>query len=277
MTSTTFTPFVDLLAARTRAGASVTFPIPEDWLQGRTAYGGLIAGIATQAMHDVAGGGWPADVRLRALQTNFIGPVTVGEAAVTLQVLREGKSVRQVHATVLSQGQVAAQVLGVFGSPRTTAIEPLVPRQPPVGCAPEEAPTRPFVPGLMPGFLQHFTFGWAKGHPPFSGGRGWETSFYLRLLGDRADLIDRDVLTVLLADAPASPATSHFTQPAFASSVSWALELMASNAPVGADDWWRVDTQARSAAGGYVNHSSTLWTAGGEAAAVGHQLVTVYG
>lgn len=275
--STPFTPFVDLLSSRTRDDSTVSFPISEDWLQGRTAYGGLIAAIAAQAMRDVAGANWPTEARLRALQTNFIGPVTSGRAEVKVQVLREGKSVRQVQASVTSQGEVAALVVGVYGSPRVSSVQPLAPRQPVVHCAAGDAPTQPFVPGQMPAFLQHFSFGWAAGSPPFSGGQGWETSFYLRLIDDRADRIDKDVLTVLFGDAPPSPAVSHFTRPAPASSVCWALELLPLEAPVAPDDWWRVDTQARSAAGGYVNHSSTLWAPAGEAAAVGHQVVTVYG
>ena len=273
----TFTSFSDLLSLRTRAGDGVTFNVTDDWLQGRTAFGGLIAAIAAQAMRDVAGESWPSEVRLRALQTNFIGPVTAGAAVVTVQMLREGKSVRQVQASVTSQGQVAALLVGVYGSPRATSIDVLSPRQPEVRVTADNAPTRPFMPGLMPSFLQHFSFGWAAGDPPYSGGKGWATSMYIRLLGDRADLVEKDVLTVLLADAPPSPATSRFRQPAPASSVCWALELLPVETPVAADDWWRIDTQARCACGGYVNHSSTLWTASAEAAAFGHQVVTVYG
>ena len=272
-----FTPFFDLLTSRTRAGDSVSFNVTDDWLQGRTAFGGLIAAIAAQAMRDVAGAGWPAELRLRGLQTNFIGPLAAGAAVVAVQVLREGKSVRQVQASVTSQGQVAALLVGVYGSPRATSIDSLSPRQPEVRVMADDAPTWPFMPGLMPAFLQHFSFGWAAGDPPYSGGKGWATSMYIRLLGDRADLVDKDVLTVLLADTPPSPATSRFRQPAPASSVCWALELLPLETPVSADDWWRIDTQARSASGGYVNQSSTLWTPSGEPAAFGHQVVTVYG
>ena len=271
------TPFVDLLAARQAQAGSVRFDIPPDWLQGRTAYGGLIAALAAQAMRDIAGAAWPAEARLRSLQTSFIGPVAAGPAEVRVQMLREGKSVRQVQATVMSQGQIAALLLGVYGSPRATSLEPHAPQQPKIAVEPGAAPTRPFVAGLMPSFLQHFSIGWAAGDPPYSGSTGWATSLYIRLLGDRADRVDPDVLTVLLADAPPSPAVSRLQTLSPASSVTWALELLPLVQPVGADDWWRIDTEARSASGGYVNHTSTLWTAAGEAAGFGHQLVTVYG
>ncbi len=271
-----FTAFHDLLAARSRQADSVHFEVPSDWQQGRTAYGGLISAVAAQAMRDVAGAAWPPEVRLRALQTNFVGPVEPGPAEVAVQVLREGKSVRQVLARVTSRGELAGLWVGVYGSPRATGLATLAPRQPAVRWAAGEAPTRPFVPGEMPGLLRHFSLGGAAGDPPFSGGTGWETSLYVRLERDRADLLDPDVLTVLLADLPPTPAISRLTRPAPASSVCWALELLPLEAPVAADGWWRIDTQARSAGEGYVNHSSTLWAPSGAPAAFGHQVVTVY-
>ena len=272
-----FTPAHALLSAHRRDGDRVRFDVPADWLQGRTAYGGLIAAMGTQAMRVVTGDAWPPTLRLRALQTNFIGPVVAGPAEVAVTVLREGKSVRQIQATVKSEGLVAATLVGVYGSPRTSALDALAPTQQALRVAAADAPSRPFVAGLMPAFLQHLHIGWAAGDPPGSGGKGWQTGLYLRLVGDRADLIDRDVLTVLLADAPPSPAVGHFRQLAAASSVCWALELLPDDAPVGTDDWWRIDTVARSAADGYVNHSSTLWNSAGQAVAFGHQMVTVYG
>ena len=272
-----FTPFHEILRARHVRGSELRFDVPADWQQGRTAYGGLASAMAAQAMHDVAGAAWPADARLRALQTNFVGPVAPGPAAIDVEVLREGKSVRQVMARLTTGGgEVAGIWVGVYGSPRPTIIDPLVPQAPPLRHAPGEAPTRPFTPGVMPDLLSHFEIGWAAGSPPFSGGTGWATSQYLRLLGDRADLIDPDVLVVLLADLPPSPAISRLTRPAPASSVCWALELLPLAAPVAADAWWRIDTQTRSAGDGYANHSSTLWAPDGAPAAFGHQVVAVY-
>ena len=207
----------------------------------------------------------------------MVGPVAAGPFDVAVRVLREGKSVSQVQATVTSAGQVAAVLLGVYGMPRSTTVRALAPAQPAVTFTPENAPSRPYVPGQSVNFLQHFTFGWAAGDPPVSGGSGWFTSIHVRLLRDQADRVDRDVLTVLLADLPPTPALSHFKQFAPASSVSWALELLPQDAPGGADDGWRIDTQAHSAADGYVNHTSTLWSAAGKALAFGHQVVAIYG
>jgi hypothetical protein len=271
-----FTSFADLLSARIRDGSRVSLRITEDWLQGRTAFGGLTAAIAVQAMRDVAGAVWPTALRLRALQTHFIGPVAAGVAEVDVQVLRQGKSVLQVQAKVLCRGELAALLVGVFGSPRASTIETLTPRQPPVRCSADDAPKQPFVRGLLPAFLQHVEVGWADGDPPYSGGTGWGSSLYLRLLDDRVEALDRDVLTVLLADAPPPPALGRLSRPVPASTVCWALELLPISAPVAGTDWWRIDSQGRSASGGFANHSATLWAPTGEVAAFGHQVVTIY-
>ena len=135
------TTFAALLAARTFApgSASVTFVIPEDWQQGRTTFGGLIATLAVQAMRDVAGGAWDAGVALRALQVSFIGPVDKGPVRVDVQVLREGKSVRQVQALVVQGGQTAALLLGVFGAARETTVPVMAPEQPAVAKGPDDS------------------------------------------------------------------------------------------------------------------------------------------
>ena len=62
-----------LLKRRRRDGDRVTFEITDDWAQGRTTFGVLIAALAVAAMRDVTGDEWP----LRALQASFIGWVGV--------------------------------------------------------------------------------------------------------------------------------------------------------------------------------------------------------
>lgn len=273
-----FTPLHEILAARRVEASRLHWEVPPDWLQGRTAYGGLASALAVQAMRDIAATDGPADAPLRALQTNFIGPVAPGPACIEVETLRAGKSVRQVLARLTgADGALAGLWVGVYGSARTTTVERLVPRPEPLRHAPGEAPTRPFERGRMPELLSHFDVGWAAGAPPYSGADVWETSQYLRLVADRADLVDPEVLVVLLADLPPTPAISRLTRPAPASSVTWALELLPLASRVDADAWWRIDTRTRSAGDGYANHSSTLWAPDGTPAAFGHQVVAIYG
>jgi acyl-CoA thioesterase len=272
----TFTPLSTLLAARTHGADRVRFDVPEDWLQGRTSFGGLISVLAVQAMRDVAGAAWPDAVRLRALQTSFIGPVGQGPVEVVVTLLREGKNVRQVQALVQQQGQTAALLLGVFGVDRETLVPVHAPQRPAVARSPEEATVRTLPAGVAPNFTQHMDMRFAEGALPYSGQASELSRIHLRLNREPAP-VNLELLTVLLADVPPSPAISVFTQPTPASSVSWELELRPLAQAPAADGWWRVDTDVLAAAGGYVNQVTRLWAPGGELAALGYQVVTVYG
>ena len=271
------TPFSTLIAQRQQRGAEVIFDIPDDWLQGRTSFGGLVSALSVQAMHDVAGGGWPEGVTLRALQVNFIAPVGAGPLAVQVQVLREGRSIRQVQALARHGGESAALLVGVFGSDRPTSLAPLRPMRPPPRHAVDELPTIPFVPGTRPNFLLHFDTRWADGERPFSGGTSWHASIHMRLADDDAATLPPELVTVLMADVSPTPALGHFSQPVPASSVSWALELRPLPPGEAIAGWWRADNEALAADGGYVNQRSTLWAPGGRLAALAYQVVTVYG
>jgi acyl-CoA thioesterase len=272
----TLTPLPTLLSTRRIDGNRVHFTLTPDWQQGRTTFGGVISTLAVQAMRDVAGSQWPAGVDLRALQTSFIGPVTPGEVGVTVQVLREGKNVRQVQALVQQDGQTAALLLGVFGAARETAVAEMAPEQPPVQYGPDKAFAVPQIPGLTPAFLQHIDSRWGEGSPPYAGRDSWHSRIHLRLKGEDAH-ISTELMTVLLADVPPTPVLSRFTKPTPASSVSWELELRPLAQPHAAQGWWRVDTEVLAAANGYVNQVSRLWAPHGELAGLGYQVVAVYG
>jgi acyl-CoA thioesterase len=279
-----FIPFSAIVAGRrledAHARGEVGFDIPADWLQGRTAFGGLTSAIALQAMRDVAGRDWPAGVALRALQTNFIAPVAQGAVTVAVQVLREGRNVRQVLARVLQGGEVSAVLVGVFASARETTLPPLEPARPPpaheIDALPPMPPSR-VPPALRPAFIRHFDMRWASGAPPFSGAGSWEAQIHLRLTDFDAASLPTELLTVLLADAPPSPATSHFSRPSAASSVSWALEMR----PLPPDEplagWWRSDNRTLAAGDGYTNQQFLLWSPEGRLAALSYQVVTLYG
>jgi hypothetical protein len=80
----------------------------------------------------------------------------------------------------------------------------------------------------------------------------------------------------MLADAGPTPALGQLKGFAPASSVSWALELRPV-APRDATGFWRMDKDALATGEGYVNEKTLLWTSDGELAALGYQVVAVYG
>ena len=86
------TPF-SLLLSRIQAGEGVsTLDVPEDWLQGRTLFGGLQAVIGLAAMRSIA-----PEAPLRSLQVTFLAPVPGGIVQARARVLRSGKSATPVE------------------------------------------------------------------------------------------------------------------------------------------------------------------------------------
>jgi acyl-CoA thioesterase len=273
----TLVPLSALLAARRHDAGDVHFEVPEDWLQGRTTFGGLVGVFGVQAMRDVASGGWPGHVPLRALQTNFIAPVEAGPLTVTVQVLREGRNVHQLQAQVMQRDELCALMVGVFGNERESAVPPVLPRRPPPAKAVDDIAAAPFIPGRRPNFIAHLDMRWAEGAPPFSGQPAVHASIHLRLTDADAAQLPTELMTVLMADASPTPVLTQFAKPVPASSVSWALELRPLPRAEAMDGWWRADNRAIAAEGGYINQQSMLWSPGGALAALAYQVVTVYG
>ncbi|RZI83543.1 MAG: thioesterase family protein [Rubrivivax sp.] len=271
---TAIKPFSALVAARNIQAGRVSFTVTEDWQQGRTLFGGLLSALSAQAMRDVCGADWP----MRALQTNFVGPVAAGTFHVDIALLRQGKNVRQVKATVVqadAQGveQVCGILLGVFGGGRSSQVPARRPVQPPVPLSAEASTTLPYLPGVTPNFTQHLDFRLAEGAFPFTGGGDWLTRYHVRLKHNQG--VDSELIAILLADAGPTPALSQVTNFAPASSVSWALELRPV-ANVDPQGLWRLDQDTVAYDEGYANDRAHLWTPDGQLAALGYQVVAVY-
>ncbi|MEO8281036.1 MAG: thioesterase family protein [Ideonella sp.] len=271
-------PLARLLARRTIEtvghGAQVSFDVTEDWLQGRTAFGGLTSALGAQAMRDLPAP-MPAGASLRALQTSFVGPVGAGPLCVEAVLLRDGKSVRQVQATMRQGGQVCAVMLGVFANDRQSTMRRVRPQRPPATQAPGAIAVHEYRDGATPRFLRHFDLRWDDGPMPGSGGSGMLTRIHMRMRA--VEGLSDELVMVMMADVSPTPATGQFQQPAPASSVSWALELRPLSRSEDTAGWWRADNESVMVDGGYVNHTARLWAPSGELAALAYQVVSVYG
>lgn len=260
----------DILAQRRLDNELVTFEATDDWGQGRTCFGGFLSALALVAMRDTMA----IDAPLRALQTNFVGPVPAGEVVCKTRLLRQGKSVSQVQCEIWSQGQLSGLVVGVFGYARATQLPKLAPSRRLPAKAAADLPELPFIPNVTPQFLQHIHMRWAEGSFPYTGKGDWDSTIYIRT--PEPDL-SPEVQIVLLADGPPTPALSFFNGATMASSVSWSLELPPMPAKAWEDGWFQIDLSVKAAAEGYTNLMASLWTPAGELASIGHQVVAVYG
>lgn len=260
----------EILSSRRLSGDTVTFTATEDWMQGRTMFGGFLSALAVVAMRDTLG----IDMPLRALQTNFVGPVPAGDVVYRTRLLRQGKSVSQVQCEIYSDETLAGLVVGVFGAPRETALPVLTPKHQPLPKAVGDVPALPFIPKITPNFLQHVEMRWALGSIPYMGNPFWESGIYIRATDKN---LSPEVLIVMLSDGPPTPCLSHFKGPVMASSVSWSLELPPIPANIDSEGWFQIDMETKAGADGYVNQSAKLWTPDGQLASLGYQVVAVYG
>lgn len=246
---------------------ALDFTVTEDWLQGRSAFGGLQAAFGVAAMRGLV----PADLPLRTLQMTFVAPVPPGPVRAQAQVLRVGKSATQVEAALWRDGAKLAVSTAVFGAARTSRVEHL-PKRPPVGG--DEAVLFRYREGVTPAFTQHFGARWLVGGLPFTGSGTRHTVVELDLLDD-GPCSDAHVLA--LADFIPPVALSLLSVPTAGSSLTWMLELLDPAPARHALAGWRVDSEMVAAQDGYTSQSNRLWGPDGRLVALSRQSMVVFG
>jgi len=260
------TPYSVLLSrARTGAGES-QLDVPEDWLQGRTLFGGLQAAVAFAAMRSLV-----PQAPLRSLQATFLAPVPGGVVRSQARLLRSGKSTTYVESRIVSGDDTLALFVGVFGLPRPSAVK-LISRQPVVTS--DRPIDMPWIPGVTPNFTQHFKARWLVGGPPFTGGSHPDNVIELGMR-DSGRATEYHVLA--MADFIPPIALSYVKERIAAASVTWMLEMLAEDVSALPLEGWRVDAQMMAADSGYTNQSLVLWGPGGVPVALGRQSMVVFG
>jgi acyl-coenzyme A thioesterase PaaI-like protein len=260
------TPFSVLLSRiRTGEGESM-LDVPDDWVQGRTLFGGLQAVVGLAAMRSLA-----PEAPLRSLQVTFLAPVPGGPVRARARILRSGKSATHVEARIVDGDNTLALMVGVFGLPRASAVT-LRPRRPEV--TPESPVDVPWIPGVSPNFTQHFKARWIVGGLPWSGIERPDVVIELAMR-DRGHATESHVLA--MADFIPPIALSYLRTPVAAASLTWMLELLTEDVGSLPLDGWRIDAQMTAAHSGYVNQSLMLWGPGGVPVALGRQTMVVFG
>jgi hypothetical protein len=107
------TDFSTMMGTLDAAADGFTISLPADWLQGRTAYGGLSAALCLQASLRALPGLPP----LRSAQFAFVGPAT-GELHIRPSVLRQGKSAAFVGVDLEGEAGLAVRATLCFGAGR---------------------------------------------------------------------------------------------------------------------------------------------------------------
>jgi acyl-CoA thioesterase len=261
------TPYSTLLASSTTLGDELDLAIPDDWMQGRSVFGGLQAALAVRAMR----GHVDAALPLRTLQVTFVAPVA-GTLRARATVLRRGGSATHVEARVSgTDGVLAAIVIGVFGVARRSAIAVMPVREDVEAVKPAQLA---YTPGVVPAFIQHFTARWLRGALPFSGAK--ETSHVIEL-GMHDEGAASEAHVIAIADFTPPLALTFLKAPANGSTVTWMLELLADGFERFGLTGWRIDAELAAARDGYTNQALTVWAPDGTPIAFGRQSMLVFG
>lgn len=161
--------------------------VPDQWQQGRGAFGGLVVGAMVRAMD--ASIEAPEAQPLRSISATLCGPVMPGDAKINTEILRLGSGTSTVVTKIVQEDGLKAHATAIFGKDRM------------VGAAgdwgPDHAPqipdwraldTLPVGPPIGPVFAQHFEYR-ALGPMPFSGGREFSAQGFIRpkVPGERRD------------------------------------------------------------------------------------------
>jgi acyl-CoA thioesterase len=236
--------------------------IPDTWLQGRTAYGGLSTALALHAAQ-------ASDVDLpplRSAQVAFVGPLS-GTVMVTAHRLRRGRNAAFVQADVESEAGLGLRATFVFMGATRSALDHVVPTAP---AFPPPAPgARTFTAVRNVAFTQHFEFVDQRG--PEVGPAEWLRWVRLR----ERDGLDPMVELACIGDCLPPAALKLLGAPVPLSSMTWLLNLL--SPPQTRDGWFLLRANADYARAGSSSQVMGIWNTDGLAVAEHMQSVAIFG
>ncbi|TAN10264.1 MAG: thioesterase family protein [Burkholderiaceae bacterium] len=257
---------ISLAQLVTQVDASTPLRVPSNWLQGRTAYGGVTTALALQAaLHAV-----PDLPPLRSGHVSFIAPA-VEALTFRPEMLRRGKSVASMSVDVRSEDVLAARVALVFGQARASRIAHDFSERPPVE-GPQAYPAlTPEERRVGPVFAQNFDIRPAGGSRLMSGAAHPELLMWMKHV-DAAG-VDPTVALVALADGLPPAAYTSFTERAPISSVTWTFDLLQ---PDLKGEWFLLRAFSRHSSAGYSVQDMEIWDESGRSVLWGRQMIAIF-
>lgn len=248
-----------------------TLSFPSDWMQGRTAFGGVSAAAALRALQAEV----PTDRSPHSVSVSFVGPSGAAPLRADATVLRAGGSITHGRVDLVGEEGIALSLTAAFSRQRTSIVE-RPPRQHAPLPAPDAGMAIPYVPGLTPVFVQHFDLRFTSGAPPFTAQKG--PLAHEGWCRHRTDPGPPHAALLGLLDAWPSPALQALDGVAPASTVCWSVQFARVPERITADDAFFFRARVLGASGdGYVTMRGELHDREGALVAHLEQLVTVYG
>jgi acyl-CoA thioesterase len=262
--------FGDQLTLNEVAEGRYESTISEQWAQGRAVFGGVVAALMARVLERHV----PVERRLRSALIDFVAPAAPATVVIEAKVLREGRALTHAEARMLQNGELLAVFIGTYGHTRPTSVH--VQGAPAATTsAPEELVRMPYVEGIAPRFTQHFEYRLHPGAGLYSGSTKATVGGYVR--HPQGGPIDAAGLLGLIDAWPAA-ILPMLKRPAPASSVTWMVDLVGDTPAHGSesDDFFRYESHAVAASGGYASCEARLWNARGELMAASRQLVVEF-
>jgi hypothetical protein len=258
--------FTTLMASIAKDRDICTVTATDDWLQGRTIYGGLAAAFCLESVSRQF-----ADLPpLRSAQFSFAGPAT-GSLTIRPTILRKGKSTIFIGAELMGEAGLATRATFCFGAARQSSVTYGRLTAPEV--AEPDACPQFFrkLPGLK--FAQHFDGRLAGGSFPFSGADDPTITLWMRHQ-DEAEPNSTSAL-IALTDAPPPAALLLFKELGPISTMTWSIDLLTDQLET-TNGWWLIKTDAESVLHGYSSQGTVVYNAARQPVLVSRQNVAVF-
>lgn len=255
------TSLPEILAAARPVDGGFACTVPDTWLQGRTAYGGLSGALALHA----ALASEPDLPPLRSAQVAFVGPLA-GEVTVTAITLRRGRNAAFIQADIVGEKGLGYRATYVFmAAIDSTAKLDETPR---AGLEPPAVDV-PLYTGPAPYFTSNFNFLDIK-----EGLATAEWKRWCRLI--HRDGLHPTVELMSVADALPPAAMRVMEGRAPVSSLTWMVNVLTAT-PVTTGGWWLLQAAADFAEGGFSSQRMHIWSADGRLVAEAMQGVAIFG
>lgn len=259
--------FTTLMASVKKDGDAYTVTATDDWLQGRTIYGGLAAAFCLESVARHFGDLPP----LRSAQFSFIGPAT-GSLNIRPTILREGKSATFIGVDMAGDAGLSTRATFCFGAARKSLVDYRKLTSPEV-LDPDVCCSDYFSQFPTVNFVKHFDGRLAAGNQPFSEAEDPKFTLWARHLDD-ANPISIAAL-VALTDAPPPAALLMFKQFGPLSTMTWSMEFLTDKLET-TNGWWLLKTQAESVMHGYSSQGTTVFNAARQPVLVSRQNIAVF-
>lgn len=257
--------FEEVITAMAARGDGWAVAPSDDWLQGRTLYGGLSAALALRACELAV----PDQPPLRSGQIAYIGPAA-GEVLLQPRLIRQGKSVSFMSCDLVSGGAVALRALFAFGGPRESRYAAEAP-PPPVWRRPEDCP-RLWPEGMGPAFAGHLNQRLAGPLRPFSGADSGDLLVWVR---HDAPVTPGQAAVVAMGDALPPASFTRFDGMAMISTMTWSFDLFDPGHADGSG-WMLLHSKDDGVGEGYAGQDMGMWDEAGRPLMRGRQSVAIF-